>query len=163
MKRPWILLFGGLLLGIAAYACVYLAGTSQERSVARSEEPALAWMRHEFNLDDAQFRRLNELHDAYLPRCAEMCRRIDQKNSELQQLLSKTNVVTPEIKSALADAAQLRAECQANMLDHFYAVSKTMPAEQGEKYLAWIKRETFKPAHMMPAPASEAGASHHMR
>lgn len=157
------MLVSGLLVAVAAYACVYFMKTARERTVAKSAEPALAWMRDEYHLNDAQFQRLNELHHAYLPKCAEMCIRIDEKNSELQRLLSGTNVVTPKIRSVLAEAAQLRAECQANMLDHFYAVSKTMPPEQGEKYLAWIKRKTFLSDHLMPGHVSEAGSDHHMQ
>ena len=47
MKRPWVIIVGGLLVGIAAYACVYLAGTSTERAMSRSDKPALAWQQQD--------------------------------------------------------------------------------------------------------------------
>lgn len=150
MKRPWFIVLGGLVLAFAAYACVYFTGTSTERALARSDKPALAWLQQEYQLNDAQFARLCELHDAYRPTCMEMCRKIDAKNAQLQKLLAATNVITPEIKQALGEAAQIRAECEAAMLDHFYKVAQTMPPEQGMRYLEWVQQETLKPTRMMP-------------
>ena len=150
MKRVSFIITGGLFVAVAAYACVYLAGTSAERAVARSDKPALAWLQREYQLNDTQFARLCEVHNSYRPKCQAMCRMIDEKNAKLQQLLSSTNVVTPEVKQALAEAAEIRAECQANMLEHFYAVARTMPPEQSQRYLAWVKQETLAPRQMMP-------------
>lgn len=149
-KRAWIIILGGLFLAVAAYACVYLAGTTTQRAVARSDQPALAWMQREYQLDDAQFARLCEVHDAYRPKCMAMCRMIDEKNAQIEKLLAGTNVVTPEIQQALAQAAALRGECETAMLEHFYKVAQTMPPEQGQRYLAWVQQETLKPRQMMP-------------
>ena len=79
-----------------------------------------------------------------------MCRRIDDQNARVQQLLAATNAVTPEIKDALAEAARLRAECQTAMLQNFYEVSRAMPADQGKRYLAWVQGETLLPGKMVP-------------
>jgi hypothetical protein len=150
MKRAWFIAIGGLFVAFAAYACVFLAGTSAQRAVANSDKPALAWLQQEYQLNDAQFARLCEVHDAYRPKCMEMCRMIDAKNAEIETLLAATNVITPEIRKALVEAAEIRAECQANMLEHFYSVAQTMPPEQGKRYLAWVRQETMKSAQMMP-------------
>jgi hypothetical protein len=155
-KRAWFIVLGGLFLAVAAYACVYLAGTSAQRTVARSERPALAWLQREYQLNDAQFARLSELHDAYRPKCMEMCRMIDAKNVQLQKLLAATNVITAEIRQALAEAAEIRAECEAAMLEHFYTVAQTMPPEQGKRYLGWVQQETLKPVQMMPGESRES-------
>jgi hypothetical protein len=50
--------------------------------------------------------------------------------------------MTPEIEAAVAESARLRGECQRNMLKHFYEVSRTMPPEQGRRYLAWVQERT---------------------
>jgi Spy/CpxP family protein refolding chaperone len=155
MKRHWLILSGGLLLAVAAFACVYLVATAPMRSVSGSERPALVWMQREYRLTDAQFARLCALHEAYRARCMEMCRRIDEKNTQLEALLSATNSVTPAVKQALAEAAQIRAECQAGMLEHFYAVAQTMPPEQGRRYLEWVQRETLKTQPMLPDRSEE--------
>src|SRR6266705_5990826 len=129
MKRTWLVLLGGIAAGCVAYAGVYLRTTSAQRSMEQSTRPELAWLKKEYHLDDAQFAQVVQLHDAYRPKCAEMCRRIDDQNAKVQQLLSATNTVTPEIKQALAQAAQLRVECQSAMMQHFYEVSRAMPPD----------------------------------
>ena len=62
----------------------------------------------------------------------------------------------PEIKQALAQAAEIRAECETAMLDHFYKVAQTMPPEQGKRYLDWVQQQTLKPSKMMPGEAQSA-------
>lgn len=156
MRRPWLIIVGGLVLAGVAYACVYLNATAVQRSVEKSARPELAWLQQEFKLTDAQLARVMELHNAYAPKCEEMCGLIDAKNAQLQKLLAATNVVTPEIKQAIAEAAEIRAECETAMLDHYYKVAQTMPAEQGRRYLEWVQQETLKPSKMMPGGTQSA-------
>ncbi len=157
-KRAWFVVLGGLFLAVAAYACVFLAGTSAQRAVDNSDQPALAWLKQEYQLNDEQFTRLCEVHDAYKPKCMAMCQMIDEKNAQIQKLLAETNVITPEIRKALADAGAIRAECEAAMLEHFYKVAQTMPPEQGKRYLAWVRQETLKPSQMMPGESQTASS-----
>jgi hypothetical protein len=142
MKRSWLICIAGLVAGLAAYFSFYLAGTAHYRSMAHSPEPELAWLRDEFHLGNPEFERVSKMHQAYLAGCAQRCRQIDEKSEELKQLLAGTNTVTPRIEQVLVEAAQLRAQCQKAMLQHFYEVSRTMPPEQGNRYLAWVQEQT---------------------
>lgn len=154
MKRSWLIILAGLLLAAVGYACIYLHGTADQRSIEQSSRPELAWLQQEYHLSDTQFARVLELHNAYAPKCAEMCRRIDAKNAQLRKLLSATNLVTPEIKQTLAEANEIRAECESAMLNHFYKVAQTMPPEQGRRYLEWVQQQILKPSKMMPGDDS---------
>jgi len=87
------------------------------------------------------------LHQGYLPHCRAMCAQVEAINQRLQTLLVATNHVTPEIEQALAEAAQTRAKCQVMMFNHFYEVSRAMPAEQGRRYLDWVQRHTLLPTY----------------
>ena len=149
MKRLALILIAGLVVATAAYCAVYFKGTARHRDILESQQPELAWLKDEFHLNDADFKRITELHEAYMPHCAEMCRRIDAKNAELKESLSKANTLTPEIETKLNEAAQLRAECQRSMLKHFFEVSHTMPPEQGRRYLEWVQEKTFMPRYGM--------------
>src|SRR5712671_1562626 len=142
MKRPAIILFAGLALAALAYAGMYRAGTADSCCLVESKTPELAWLKQEFHLSEAEFTRISQMHEQYLSGCAERCHRIDLKNEELARLLAATNTITPEIQHALAESAQLRAQCQAMMLQHFYQVSRTMPPDQGKRYLAWVQSKT---------------------
>jgi len=143
MKRGLLILVFGLLAATAAYGCIYLTCTASARNLQRSDKPELAWLKEEFNLSDAEFKRVSELHAVYLPQCAEMCKQIDAQNLRLKRLLAATNQVTAEIETAITESSRLRSECQREMLNHFYEVSRTMPPEQGRRYLAWVQERTF--------------------
>lgn len=143
MKRALLVLIGGLVLGGLAFTGMYRAGTADSCCRISSDTPELVWLKQEYHLSDAEFSRVSKLHEEYLAGCAQRCHEIDLKNAELARLLALTNNVTPEIEKALADAAQLRAQCQSKMLAHFYQVSRTMPPEQGQRYLAWVQSQTL--------------------
>jgi hypothetical protein len=143
MKRPWVILLAGLAIAGLAYAGVYFAGTAGHCCLQHSQAPELAWLKAEFHLSDDEFARITQMHEQYLAGCAERCRQIDEKNGELARLLAATNTVTPAIEQLLRESAQMRAQCQQKMLEHFYAVSRTMPPAQGQRYLAWVQGQTI--------------------
>jgi hypothetical protein len=102
----------------------------------------LAWLRHEFRLNDSEMQRIHQLHEGYLPKCREMCARIAAKQSEVETAL--TNHDSSNLaEQKLIELGTLRAECQAQMLRHFEEVSHAMPVEQGKRYLAEMQRLTL--------------------
>lgn len=143
MRRRWLIFVAGLFLAVCGYCALYFAGTANHRQLMEQATPELAWLKHEFNLGNAEFERITKLHEEYLPNCEKMCRLIMVKNKELGELMAHTNAVTPEIEKNLLEAGQLRAECQRRMLAHFYEVSRTMPPEQGQRYLEWVRERTI--------------------
>jgi hypothetical protein len=143
MNRLVLILLSGLTLAVASYCGFYFWGNAPQRDMMNSPAPELAWLSKEFNLSDAEFKRISQLHSAYRPHCEEMCGRIAAKNAQLKALLAQTNSLTPEIEKTLAEASQLRLECQKAMLRHFMEVSQTMPPQQGQRYLAWVEERTF--------------------
>lgn len=151
MKRAYLILFAGIVLATLAYAGCYFGITAPHRAMVNSEAPELEWLKIKFKLDDAEFKRISEMHEAYMPRCEEMCRLVRAKNDELKASLARTNTVTSEIETKLAQIAELRTSCQKMMLEHFFKVSRAMPPEQGKRYLAWVQEKTIlcEPAHDM--------------
>ena len=154
--RAAIILILGVAAAVAGYCAVYFCSTSQHRALLDSPAPELAWLKREFRLSDAEFQRITKLHRGYLPRCGEMCARIADKNDEIRQLIGSTNADVRQIEQKLAEAGQLRLQCQSNMLHHFIAVSQAMPPEQGRRYLAWMEERTLidtggMMAHHQPA------------
>ena len=148
-RRPWLVLVAGLLLAGAAYCELYLHGTAPRRALLKGRQPELGWLKQEFGLDDREFARICELHAAYQPRCAEMCRRIEARGQELMLLLNQTNPQPAAIEAKLSEAAALRLECQQAMLRHFVEVSRSMRPEAGRRYLSWVVEKTLLPAQAM--------------
>lgn len=150
-KQRILILVLGLVAAATVYGGIYLAITAPTRELQRSEKPELAWLKEEFNLSEADFKRVSKLHAAYLPQCQTMCREIDALNHKLQTLLSGATNMTEEINAALTESARLRAKCQKMMLRHFFAVSQTMPPEQGRQYFSWVKTKAFQRNYGMPS------------
>lgn len=157
MRRGLLILGLGLVGGTIAYGCFYLAGTAVPRQWLRGPQPELAWLKHEFSVSDAEFSRIQQLHEAYLPQCKERCRQISELNSRLTNALGFAAQMTPDIQKLLSDRAQLRATCQTEMLKHFLEVSRTMPLEQGKRYLAWVQEQTCLNEQVMNHGATSHG------
>lgn len=156
MRRGLLILGCGLIAAGLAYACFYHIGTAKSREWLNSPQPELVWLKQEYRLSDEEFARISQLHNAYLPKCAERCRRIAEMNRQLEQAFGEATEVTPAIKTLLAERADMRVMCQTEMLEHFFEVSRTMPAEQGRRYLAWVQSTTCLQEDVM-AGHSEAG------
>ena len=161
MKRPWLILLGGLTVAVLAYCSAFYYGSASSRRMACSKTPELVWLQNEFHIPATEFERISKLHESYLADCAERCRRIDAKTDELKTLLAVTNKVTPEIERAVQEAAQLRAACHKKMLEHFYAVRQAMPREQGQRYFSWVVGRTFGSQHDSMMLDSRADHEHH--
>jgi len=160
MRRTIVILVLGLVAAVAGYSAFYFFGTAGDRELLHGQTPELAWLKREFHLSDSEYERITELHAAYLPACRERCGRIAAKDAELKELLAKANSLSPEVEKKLAEAAQLRVECQTAMLKHFYAVSQTMPPAQGQRYLSWVQQKTFLSDHGMNRTAESASPTH---
>ncbi len=165
MRKAALILLLGICLGTVAFSGFYYLGTSGTREMLKQSEPELAWLKHEFNLSDAEYARVAALHDQYLPGCAERCRVIEAQNARLREMLAANQAVTPELQNLLAERAKTRAQCEAEMLKHFHEVSRAMPPEQGRRYLAWVQEQTVLRAQPMEARHKMAGdapaAVHH--
>src|SRR6266700_3149781 len=99
MKKSAIILLLGLVACAAAFSTIYFFGTAHYRQMMLEPKPELAWLKKEFKLSDAEFARISQLHEAYLPACRERCMRINELNRKLQQLLAQTRTLTPEIQN----------------------------------------------------------------
>ncbi len=149
MKRATIIVLVGLLAAVVSYCALYYSGTRKHREMMNSSTPELAWLKNEFGLGEAEFERIAKLHEGYMPRCAELCQRIAQKNSELRQIVSSANVDAKAVEMKLKEAGDLRVECQKNMFNHFLEVSRQMPRDQGKRYLEWVQQRTLAPEQDM--------------
>lgn len=133
-----------ILAGVALVSGSYLAARHFYTHRLATTGDDLGWLRNEFQLNEADMRRVRQLHEGYLPKCQEMCRRIAESKKELQAALqASTNQITPAVEAKLKEVTALRGQCQAQMLRHFQEVSQAMPPDQGRRYLAEMTRITL--------------------
>jgi heme A synthase len=162
MNRSLLILLGALALGAAIFTGAYVA--TRHTTVKCCANPAddLSWLRTEFHLNDAEMTRIRKLHEGYLPQCAEMCAKIAAKKNELAALPATDPHFAVAAQAKLNEIAALRAQCQAQMLRHFIAVSQAMTPEQGRRYLAEMKRITLDPhGQMEQSMSGTTGHEHH--
>jgi hypothetical protein len=162
MNRSLVILLGALALGAGIFAGSFF--TARRATVMCCVKPAddLNWLRTEFHLSDAEMAHIRELHEGYLPKCAEMCAKIAAKKRELESVLGNGTNLTAEAQTKLDEVAALRAQCQAQMLQHFISVSQAMPPEQGRHYLAEMKQLTLGTNELMEQSMSgDTGHEHH--
>lgn len=142
-KRSSIIVILALAVSAGLFAGSYLIAQRLCANKMASTADDLDWLRHGFNLGDAEMKRVRELHDGYMPKCAKMCKEIAAKKRELESALAGATNLTATAEQKLSELGALRAQCQTQMLRHFAEVSQTMPPEQGRRYLAEMQRLTL--------------------
>ena len=143
MNRSLVIVLGALVLCAALFGGSYAVSRRVCQNCMAKSVSDLDWLQQEFHLSGAELDRIQRLHEGYLPKCADMCAKIAAKKSELETALNNSTNVNPAAQQKLAELAGLRAQCQAQMLQHFTEVSRTMPPEQGRRYLAEMQRLTL--------------------
>ena len=162
MNRSLVILLGALALGVAIFAGSYFVAQRTMVMCCVTTADDLSWLRAEFSLSDAEMTRIRDLHEGYLPKCAEMCAKIAAKKAELEPILGNGTNITAEVQTKLNELAALRAQCQAQMLQHFATVSQAMPPEQGRRYLAEMQKLTLGTHEQMEQSMSgDTGHEHH--
>ncbi len=163
MKKSALILLLGLLTSTLGFAGFYYFGTASCRTLMSQPQPELAWLKKEFHLSDSEFGRIVEMHEAYLPKCGERCALIAKQDNQLRESLATATTMTPEIQNLLMERARMRAECETEMLRHFLAVSRTMPPDQGQRYLAWVESQCCLQGQLMEQQhkTSENSEHHH--
>ena len=119
-------------------------GTGAEKMVMpATAADGLLWLKSDFKLNDAEYDRISNLHNAYLPGCMERCREIARVRRELFALIQQNKSVTPELKAKFEESGRQRAECSEMMLAHFYEVAAAMPPPAAKRYLEWVTSQTL--------------------
>jgi len=153
-RRTWLLLAVALLSGAGAFwatrtinhpetaghgmACPWCdTATPQPPHPAAGPDPPaeIPWTKAEFGLSEAELRKVEQLHLAYLPRCAENCRRIEQAGAQVTRLVEQATGMNDELATAIRKEEQARADCRLELMAHLYETAAAMPPEAGKKFL----------------------------
>lgn len=131
------LLLLGLLAGAAGFAAFRTGGDPAVRR-ALERQDALAWLRADFHLNDAQFAAIKRLHDAYASVCDEHCRRI-REAMDAREALQRSGRASPgELATADRRVEELVLVCESAIATHIRACAAHMAPEAAERYLALV-------------------------
>jgi hypothetical protein len=143
MRKPLLIICTALLLAAALFGGAFFCARYFCVQHAAQSTDDLDWLRMEFRLSDADLAKVRQLHEGYLPICEKNCRDIAHKKRELARATETGTNSAATLDQLRAEVTELRTKCQSEMLAHFEAVSRAMPAEQGGRYLAEMRRITL--------------------
>lgn len=161
--KTWMLVVGALVTAAAVFVLTSQAVARWCAGRLVNPHDDLEWLRREFRLGPAELARIRELHAGYLPQCRARCTELAARKTELAAELAAQGTFSPRAEALLREVAALRAECQADMLRHFIAVSRAMPPDQGRRYLAEMQRLTLgfhEQTEQAMTPAGHSGHAH---
>ncbi|MDI1311902.1 hypothetical protein [Prosthecobacter sp.] len=116
--------------------------------------PELAWLRQSLHLTGEQFAKVQALHLAYQPKCAELCMRVHHSDQALMESSSRSRTVSGDVVTLMCARADLTLECQQAMLQHVYETAACMAPAQADYYLKIVLPHVLGPDH------SRAAADH---
>jgi hypothetical protein len=161
MKHAWLMLSAALILGAAVFGGSFFVGQRICCRTTASSTDDLDWLRQEFQISDTELAKIRELHEGYLPRCAEMCKQIATKQRELTDALAGATNLNATAQTKLTELHVLRAQCQGQMLEHFMSVSRAMQPAQGRRYLDEMQRLTLGAHDQIEQSMSDAASHAH--
>lgn len=156
MKKAFIVLFVAASAAFAGYSISYHCATAPAAAMLTKPGGEMEWLKCEYHLTDAQFARIQQLHQDYAPTCDLMCEKITKANNRLDELVSTNRTVTPEVAAAMKECLAAQADCRQAMLGHVYAVSAEMAPQDGARYLQMMKARIVEPALPHSAVISES-------
>jgi hypothetical protein len=138
MMRRLFILAGLVAAALVAYGVSHWLLMRNAPHEHHAAGDPLAWMQQEFQLDDATFTKVQALHTAYAPTCADLCRAIARANSRVRDLTAQSRTMTPELADAIREAQLRQADCRTAMLRHIYETAALLPPEAATRYLSAV-------------------------
>lgn len=141
----------GLVVAVALATglLAFRAGSEPDVQRALAGRDALAWLRADFDLTDAQFARIQQLHDAYSVVCEEHCRQIQEATRALQS--AKASRADPlAVTAAERRLEQVRLTCETAIATHVRQCAGEMSPAAGARYLALVLPKIKDFDHVAP-------------
>ncbi len=123
-----------LVAAATGFVCYRLSADPVLHAVAAKGD-AMAWLRTDFHLNDAQFGAIKKLHDAYAPSCAEHCRMIQEATKARDALKAADPAAVAPAEHQLQE---LRTLCETAITRHVRQVAAEMSPADGARYLALV-------------------------
>lgn len=130
----------GVLAALAAVIAFvsFLLGSDPAVEAALAKRDALAWLRADFKLTDAQFAAIQKLHNSYSVVCEEHCRAIQEATRARAQVKKDSGATPEQLATADRRVQDLRQICETAIAAHVREVAAQMSPDQGERYLALV-------------------------
>jgi len=149
MKHFALTLMMVVLVATVTGAIAYRAGADRSVKTALAEQDAMAWLRADFGLTDAQFETIKKLHADYSVICEEHCLAIQDATRTLRSLRA-TNAEPARLVSAQEEVERLRLVCESAIATHVRRCAAEMSPEAGRRYLEMVLPKIKDFDHLAP-------------
>lgn len=140
-------LIGGIAVATGALAFHFSGDAALKTAVAKRD--ALEWLRTDFQLTDAQFAKIKQLHDAYSVVCEQHCLAIQQAEFARQDLKARS-ADAAALAAAEKNVEELRALCETAIAAHVRQCAAEMSPAAGARYLALVLPKIASFDHQAP-------------
>lgn len=161
-RRNLLATLGALLVVAAAtgFVTYRLSGNSDVKTAVENRD-ALEWLRADFDLSDAQFARIKDLHESYSVVCAEHCLAIQRAARARDQLAKSAAADSSALAAADRRLEELRHVCETAIAAHVRECASHMSANAAERYLALVLPKIADFDHRAPPDVGLNAHSHH--
>ncbi len=125
-----------VVAGAAGFVTFRASHDSPVQAALARQDP-MEWLRADFQLTDAQFAAIKQLHDSYSVVCEEHCRQI-QVATRARAELKAANAAAPALAAANQRVEELRLVCESAIATHVRHCAAQMSPAAGERYLALV-------------------------
>jgi hypothetical protein len=125
------------LAGAAGFLSFRVSADSEVQN-ALAQKDAMAWLRTDFHLTDAQFAAIKKLHDSYSVECEEHCRAIQVATQVRNAMKAGPAVDSAALAAASRKVEELRLVCESAIATHVRRCAAEMSPEAGQRYLALV-------------------------
>jgi hypothetical protein len=127
-------------VALAATVCFVTFRMSADPQVKAAVErrDAMEWLRADFNLSDAQFAKIKQLHDSYSVVCEKHCQDIMDAAQARDALKSTPSADPKAVAAAEKRVEELRQICETAIAAHVRQCAAEMSAPARERYLALV-------------------------
>jgi len=136
---------GRMMCGGCGGGCGQRGGCMQSRAQNGAPD-ALAWIRNDFRLDDAQIKRIEQMHGAFAVVCAGHCSEIRRARAALAEARAQ-NRPADEIAALETHIAQVDATCRASMTAYLQQVAAVIGGNEGRRFLETVLPRVAKYDH----------------
>lgn len=141
-----------LIAAIAAATCALAFHFSGDRAVkaAVAKRDAMEWLRSDFQLTEAQFAKIKQLHDSYSLVCEEHCREIMRATRARMELKNSPAADPTVVAAAEKKVEDLRRVCETAIAAHVRRCAAEMSPEAARRYLALVLPKIADFDHQAP-------------
>ena len=128
-----------VIVALAAAVCfvAFRMSADPEVKAAVDKRDAMEWLRADFDLSDAQYAKIKQLHDSYSVVCEKHCHDI-MDAARARDTLKSTSAGATAIAAAEKRVQELRQVCETAIAAHVHQCAAEMSPPARDRYLALV-------------------------